>query len=1280
MIPASRPAPADSLARYVPRLAVNWLEQRPVDTYRVIDGSMAFVDISGFTKLTERLARKGRVGAEEMSDILNATFGSLLRVARADGAELVKWGGDAVLLLFDGTDHAARAARSAVRMRRALREFTKLATSSGNVTLRMSVGIHSGEFLFFLVGDPQIHRELIVSGPTASRTAEMEAVADAGQIVVSSDTAHLLPAAVLGAAVDGGRVLRGEPRLDDLPPKLREPTAVDVGSVLPPHIRAHLLAATGESEHRPITVAFVQFSGTDALVQRTGPAGLAAALDECVRTVQSALATHEVTWFESDINRDGGKIMLTAGAPRSYGQDEERMLRAVQQIVSRAGTLPLRAGVNRGYVFAGDFGPEFRRTYSVKGDAINLAARVMGRAAPGQVLATRATIARSHTRFETEPLEPFLVKGKREPVHAVSVGPVIGAQSDADGEGRFVGRAAELRSLTAGLDAARSGAGRFVELVGEPGIGKSRLVRELRSHAGDLPVLEGASGAYDTGIAYVPFRALLRAGLGVAPDADAAAVAAALVERVRRAAPELLPWLPLVAIPLGVRLPDTSETGDLDEKFRKAKLEEVTLQALALLLPGPSLLIFDNCHLMDAASAELLHRLEAECGDRPWLVLALRRDQPSGFVPVADGAHEHRIELGPLDTQASMELLLRATQRRPLTRQTLAAIADRAGGNPLFLMALAVVAGQSGALPDLPESVEDVVTSQIDRLDPNDRALLRYAAVLGTRFAVPMLTGMLPDRPDIVADVRDGSAIARLGVFLRERQDGEWEFRHGLIRDVAYAGLPYRLRREMHDRVGAAIEESLAEPGTAAELLSLHFFHSGRLDKAWTYSCVAGRRAHSRYAYLAASEFLERAIDSAKRTPGLASAELVADVHEELGDVRALLGRTRGAIESYRGARANRRADPAGAAQLIFKEASIEQRLGRFSHSLGLMSRGLKLLDGVEGDRAAVARARLVTRYGFGRYLQGRSADAVRWCERGVHLAELTRDKGAMAMAYNALHVAYVQSGRGDATFGALAMLAYETLGDLAGQGHCANNLAIGAHRDGRWALADEMFGRAAETFGRIGDVANESNALYNRGDLLIRQGRFAEAEPLLDDVVRTARAVDDQELVALALRERARARVGLDRVAEAEPGFVEARSIFGALGLPQEILLIEAALAEAALRSGAVADALAAADAVLGSGGDLGAVLSVLHRVRAVALLELGRRDEAAAALDAAAVVVGLDDGGYGAAMVQRVELALGRLPEDRLAQLDEESSVVLAHLGVVEAADFSRSLSRTG
>src|SRR6266508_4245931 len=179
--PASQISPppvsdSERLTPYVPRIAIEWLLDTPEARYKQIAGSLAFVDISGFTALTERLSRKGKVGAEEMNDLLDGCFAELLSVAYDQGAGVIKWGGDAVLLLFEGEGHQARACRGALDMQRTMASVGKLRTSSGLVTLRMSVGIHSGEFDFFLVGD--LHRELVITGPAASTTVEMETVAE----------------------------------------------------------------------------------------------------------------------------------------------------------------------------------------------------------------------------------------------------------------------------------------------------------------------------------------------------------------------------------------------------------------------------------------------------------------------------------------------------------------------------------------------------------------------------------------------------------------------------------------------------------------------------------------------------------------------------------------------------------------------------------------------------------------------------------------------------------------------------------------------------------------------------------------------------------------------------------------------------------------------------------------------------------------------------------------------------------------------------------------------
>lgn len=1206
VITAGAGGSADALLPYVPRLALAWAAAGDDLRHLRIHGSLAFVDISGFTKLTERLARKGKVGAEEMSDILSATFSGLLTEAQKDGADLVKWGGDAVLLLFQGEDHALRAARAAHRMRATLKEIGRVPTRSGTVVLRMSVGVHSGDFDFFLVGDPDVHSELLISGPAASVTAEVEAAAEAGQIGLSATAAELLPSHLLGPPLLDGRLLRAAPALDDLPVVPLQRTSVDPAAMLPRAIRSHLQGGLVEPEHRLITVAFVQFSGTDEMLRQDGPAALAVALDDVVRNVQHACADNDVTFFESDINRDGGKIMLTAGAPRSADHDEERMLRVARTVLDRAGRLPLRIGVNRGHVFAGDFGPAFRRTYSVKGDAINLAARVMAKAAPGQVLATLEVTTRSQTLFRTTELPPFMVKGKSQPVRAAEVGELVGVRDDARRATPFVGRDRELGVLLAAYDAVRHRRGSLVEIVGEPGIGKSRLVAELLAQAEDVPVVTAPCEQYESSTPYFPFRRLLRAALGVGADVDKAGLADVLARRVAEHAPHLVPWLPLIGIPLDLDLPPTRETAELDEQFRKTRLEDVVSELLGILVPDPTIVVLEDAHVVDDSSADLLQRLAGDLAQRPWLVVVTRRDVEDGFVP-RPAPLVTTLHPEPLDPDASLQLVQQALEDHPLPAQVFGELVRRGGGNPMFLEALALGAGHAGSAAALPESVEGMVTSQIDRLDPADRTVLRCAAVLGVAVDEGALATLLEEQGTELPD----DITTRLGDFLERASHNTLRFRNALMRDVAYEGLPYRRRRVLHDRVGQAIERAAADPDSQCELLSLHFFHAGRHERAWRYSVLAGDRARAKFAHGEAIEFFGRA---AQLAPSHESADPVevAQVLEKLGDSRWIVGLADEAEAAYAAARRHLRGDPVRLASVIEKEARIDQRRRKYSQAMRRITRGLRDLEGIGGSAADVARSLLARRYAFSRFSQHRIDEAVHWGEVAAAAAEESLDKDALAQAYEMLNGIYAGSGREEPLpYGRLALQAYVELGNLPRQGHCLNNLAVQEFTQGRWddALAD--FRRATEVFRRIGDTASEGNAMYNQAEMLVRQGRYSDAAELLPDVIRIALAVADEELVGLAEREQARVVASSGDVPRARVLLQEARDRFAALDQDDEVRGTDAATVDVLQQAAHVQESRRLLEE-LGPADDEGPLAATTHRLWGRQHLAEGHLDRA--------------------------------------------------------------------
>ncbi len=1201
------------LSPYAAHLVADWLRSGTDQHHQRIVGTMAFVDISGFTALTERLARRGVLGAELMSDTLNQTFAALLAVADADGGDLLKWGGDAVLLLFEGTQHAPRAARAAHRMRAELRGLVRRKELPVSANLRMSIGIHSGAFNLFLVGDPDIHRELIVTGPEITELALLESVSQAGQIGVSAATAALLPSRLLGTEIDrpevaGARLLRSCPPPVEVP-RRAVGARVEVSGTLSPPIRAHLTMAAGESEHRPVTVAFVGFSGSDAVVREQGPEAMAEAVDHVVRTVQHACREHQVTFLESDLDRDGGKILLVAGAPRSAGGDEERMLRTALDIVSGQQVLRLRVGVTRGHVFAGDFGPPFRRTYSIKGDAVNLAARLQGRTRPGGVLAMPEVVAHARAVVETEALEPFTVKGKSLPVRAVEVLGLRKARAAVPSEAAFVGREVERARLRAAIDGTTERRGCVIDLVGEPGIGKSRLVAELGPMPPGLVVLSATSGGYDSGTPYSTFRVLLSSALGLSDRDDPPLVEKRLTDRVRDNAPHLLPWLPLLAVPLDLTMAATAQTRDLDVKFRKNRLEELSVELLACILPTPTLLIVEDAHLMDEASSGILSRLEAETATKPWCLLATRRETPVGYLPDPGGPDYLQITLGPLDPEAAYDLLETSARGSTVRASAFRAMAARAAGNPLFLVSLATAGPRTSDAMDLPESVEDVLISEVDRLDPSDRTLLRYAAVLGTRFDSDLLAEVLPGHVD-------GRQVAHhLEHFVRPLERGFFEFRHSLMRDVAYAGLPFRLRREMHGRVALALERAPGDPATDADRLSLHFHGAGLHDQAWTYSLLAGEHARERYAYDEAVGYFERAVASASELPHLSSSARSA-AYVSLGESRDMTGQSAGAVAAFRRARGFLSDDPVRTADLMYREARVILRTGRFARALGLLTRSMRVLDGTPGSEADAVRARVATRYGFCRHLQGRHREAVVWGRAGVRWAVSSGDESTVAHSYNALHLALGSTDeREERPYGQLALSAYQSLGDLRGQALCLNNLAIDAYRAGRWTEAVGMFDRAAASFKRIGDDANRGNAAYNRGDVLVAQGRYEEALPVLRDALRLARRMDDQELVALALREGARAYAGLGDLARAEGLFDQAGTIFAELHIVAELVPLTAARAEALAMDGQVERALELlGEAQSDAEAMAPSALTRLHRVRAQTLLAAGRSAAAAA------------------------------------------------------------------
>lgn len=1199
----------EPLAAYVPNLLVDWLADEPHRSHRSLPGTFVFADISGFTALTERLAVRGRAGAEEMGDLLNEVFDALLTAAYDRGASLLKWGGDAVLLLFDGPEHLQRGARAAWDMQQAMRAFGRLQTSAGTVRLGMSVGVHTGVLDVLLVGSR--HRELVVAGCAATTTVLMEKAAERGQVVLSAAAAAGLPFACRGRGVGDGVLLARAPEAPDRPNRRPKRAGVDLGRAMSAHLRDHLRTGPVEHEHRRVAVGFVEVRGLDALSTHQ----LLVALDGVVDAAQEAAQAHQVTLLATDVGEDGVKVIFTSGAPFAVGDAETRVLSVVRRVVDLDVPVQLRGGVTCGSVFAGDYGPFYRRTYSVAGDVVNLAARLMAKAGPGEVVATPEALARSRSLFVTTPLDPFLVKGKRHPVRAVSVhGLVVPAQDEraeplAWDRTTFVGREAELMVLRAAVDRARAGFGQVVEVVAPPGMGKSRLVQQVLDEV-DGWVLRADGDIYGSATPYQPMQRMLRRALDLPLDVPQERLVETLRELTGHAAPDLLPYLPLVAVVAGVAVPSTPEVDVLDPQVRRDRLERVTSDLLGRLLRRPVVMVLNDTQFMDEATAQLVRRLAADAVRRPWLLVVTRRpDAPSVLEPAG---HVRSLELPPLDAAALERLVVLSLDGTPLAPHRRAALVRRAGGNPLFLRQMLAAVAAGADLDDLPDSVEAIIAVQIDRLPAEQRRWLRAAAVLG----------MTVDR-DLLRDLLGTSgadAIGREGLadLLEPGVDpGTWEFAHHLIRLTAYEGLPFRRRTQLHGRVADLLEERGRTDDAA--LLSLHCLHGQRYPAAWRYSLLAGDAAARAYALPEARDCFARALDAGARLPDLAGVEL-AEVCERMARVCIDLGEGDAAERALRLGRGRVRALPLPYARLALRTAWHRHGLGRHEQALRWVARGRHALPGAATHDERALLAELAEVGVYARYDRGAYAAARRWAVVAVREAEAAGDPEVLARCRGTLATLDALTGRPvdeDAVRATLEL--YDVSGDVRGKATAANKLGMCLYFAGRWPEAAELYALAEQSYLRSGMDSAACLVAANLAEVLVQQGRYGDAAGLVGPALGTWRAAQASSSLSFGLMIAGRAALGLGDLDAAEELLSEARDLAEELGEVVEVLVLEGLLAQTWMLRGMPLRALAHVEQCCAQalgGADAAAAVAALRRVQGTALARVGRAPEGTALL----------------------------------------------------------------
>lgn len=1186
------------LTPYVPRFLLEW-ERRYGDTrHQAVEGSLVFADVSGFTRLSERLARAGgKVGAEQMTDVINSLFGDLLMVAARRGGEMLKYGGDALLLLFLGEHHAAQAAAACHEMQARLRVIGRVETGAGPVRLRMSVGVHSGSFDMFRVGAS--HTELVVAGPAATTTCAMEAAADAGEVLLSSATVALLDPRVLGAPKADGRLLR---RCPDAPSIDPEPLARQAHAVrfLSPAIAAHLSDGRVEPAHRRVTIAFLHLMGIDErLAAGQDPLEVATALHDTMATIQDALHELEVTFLATDVIADGTKVMASAGAPGAVESGDDRTVRALVRIRDACTPLAVRAGAHQGHVFAGDVGPTFRRTFTTIGDVTNTAARVMGRATAGQVLVLRSVL--DHVRSCVAIEQPsFLAKGKAEPLVPFLVDRIGDhdiAVTETQAPLPFVGRDAALGALDRAAAAAREGRGAALEVVGDAGIGKTRLLQELA--APGMRRVTVRCEPYARVTPYFAIRHLVQPALGAIRTS----------EDLRRAlvglAPDQVAWLPLLAAVFDVPADETPETAALEPQFRARRTSLLVEELLDRALDGPALLIIEDVHWLDEASAEVLRHLELVGGRHPWLLVATRRPIDAPFHPDAT------VRLDPLTDDEVRTLVRRTMVERPLPPPRVEALVSRAGGNPLFLGGM-LLAGDDD---DLPASIEALIAAGIDALDAAGRRLVRTAAVLGSTFDPSLLPAV---DEELVGLDQAPHITRRLGAFVEPEQDGRLRFRHQLVRQVAYEALPYRLRRELHRRAGEALEA--VDDGGSPDLLALHFHRAEEHAKAWRYGVDAARRAIEKSANADAVALLRQALEAARFVPDV-SDRARAEAWEELGDAANLATTLDEARHAYgRARRLRRNGDAVAYARLCRKEARLAERAGSRRAALRWLRDGVRALEGDTSRRAIAVRADLWAAHSWLRRQAGRPEDARRWAQRAIEDGRRARDSLTVAHGYVLLDGAEIALGRpGKATHGTRALRIFEGRNALGDQAVVLNNLGAHAYHLGRWDEAVRLYGRGRETNVKIGNLVDAGYGSWNIAEILMDQGRVDDAVAELTWLGDLWRSVGYSFGDALVDWQRGRIEARWGDPAAGLDLLRPVRDRLESMGLAPYVIGVDTAIAECLLRRGDHEEALGVVEDALAGDGAAGGTPCApsLLRLRGYAWAAAGRVGDAWAAFD---------------------------------------------------------------
>ncbi len=1114
-----------------------------------VRGAAIFADISGFTPLTEALARElgSQRGSEELTRHIGRVFHAIIDELDRRGGDVIYFSGDAITGWVDGDD-GSRATAAALAMQRAIEREGRITTPAGaEVRLALKVAVAVGAARRFVVGDPAIQLIDVLAGALIDDLADAEHHASQGEVVLDESALAALGERVLLREVredPGGRRFGvvSELAVDVPVDDVVEPPPLDEELVRPwllPAVYERLRQGRGEllAELRPAFPLFVRFGGIDY----DDDPDAVGQLDEFVREAQRVLAGYGGNVLQLTLGDKGAYLYGVFGSPVAHEDDAARAAAAALELRDLGRTTAardLQVGIAHGRLRSGTYGHAMRRTFVCLGDAVNLAARLMSAAPSGAIYVHDEVRQLAGDAFTWRALPELRLKGKAAAITAHELTGTLerASRRKTRFELPLIGRRAELEVLETALGAALGGTGRFVGIAAEAGMGKSRLIAEFVRGARrrGLFVAFGECQSFGTNASYFVWREIWQRLFGLEegePGEQQRMRVEAVLESVD---PALVARAPLLDAVLGIDIPETELTARLDAKVRKASLEDLLSTCLrSRAAREPLILVLEDCHWIDDLSRDLLHVLGRASAGLPVLVVAAYRPTPEpggglGIERVPGFSEMALDELTGEDARALIRSKLEQVGGLDDTAPSEALVTlvtERSGGNAFYIEELiSYVSGRGLDLADetglaeleLPESLHTLVLSRIDQMPETPRRTLKVASVVGREFEAPILPGAYPELGDLDAVVDSLDALRAVDLVLLDREaDLTYLFKHVATQEVAYESLPFSIRTMLHGRVGEYLEAS--DPAAIDHRLDLLAYHFARSDdeaRKRTYLGKAADAARAAYANEAAIRYLEQLaplLDGKERVDTLlklgkvleltgawARAESVAAEAGRLAtEIRDAAGqgwcRTALAEAARKQGRYDEASEHLAAAREAFESAGADDGIGQVLHLAGTLA-------AQQGDYDT-ARARYEESLGIRERLDDRASMGALWSNLGV-IAEYQGDIAA-ARAANLR-----------------ALELREAVGERWAIGVSLNNLGMIALNEEAWDEARGRFEESIRLNREVGDSWMVAIGLNNLGNALRGMGDLGAAAGHYEASLRSHRAFDDRWALAFLLED----------------------------------------------------------------------------------------------------------------------------------------------------------------